>query len=253
MNFKELHKNTTPLLLCNVWDAASANTAHQLGFKAIGTSSGAIANMLGYEDGEQISFDELKYIVKRIVASTNLPLTVDIEAGYGKTPDQIANNIIQLSSLGIAGVNLEDSIIENGKRTLLSAEIFRKSLSQICDLLKQRKVSAFLNIRIDPFVTNHPSPVEETIKRIKIYQQADIDGIFIPCIQKEKDIELVVKSTSMPVNVMCMPELPNFERLKELGVKRISMGNFIFNSLQEHSKELLSAITKEESFKPAFN
>ncbi len=82
MSFKKLHEQRNPLVICNVWDVASVKTAEKLNFQAIGTSSAAIATMLGYEDGEQMSFSELTYIVKRIMKNTELPVTVDIEMGY---------------------------------------------------------------------------------------------------------------------------------------------------------------------------
>ena len=111
MTFQELHEQDKPLIIGNVWDAASAKAAEKLNFNAIGTSSAAIASMLGYDDGEQMSFSELLYIVKRILASTTLPLTVDIEAGYSRDPVEIANYIKTLADLGVVGINIEDSIV----------------------------------------------------------------------------------------------------------------------------------------------
>ena len=108
MNFKNLHEKETPLLICNVWDVESAKIAQQLNFKAIGTSSGAIATMLGYKDGEEISFNELEYIVGRITKTTNIPLTVDLEAGYSREPNKIVEHIKRFEQLGVVGVNIED-------------------------------------------------------------------------------------------------------------------------------------------------
>lgn len=108
MNFQQLHEQDTPLLICNVWDVASVISAERHGFQAIGTSSAAIAAVLGYPDGEGVSFAELTYIIKRILANTNLPLSVDLEAGYGRDSAEIANNIIQLANLGVVGINLEE-------------------------------------------------------------------------------------------------------------------------------------------------
>jgi len=96
MDFKNLHKNENPVLICNVWDVESARLAQKLNFKAMGTSSGAIATMLGYQDGEEMSFDELEYIVERITSSTAIPLSVDLEAGYSREPGEIADHIRRL-------------------------------------------------------------------------------------------------------------------------------------------------------------
>ncbi|WOH37801.1 isocitrate lyase/phosphoenolpyruvate mutase family protein [Thalassotalea fonticola] len=251
MNFKNLHKQNTPLIICNVWDAASAKTAEKLNFKAIGTSSAAIANMLGYVDGEQMNFAELVYIVKRILASTSLPLTVDIEAGFSRNPTEIAAHIKTLADLGVVGINIEDSIVTNG-RTLLNAADFAKDLSVIKQLLKENEVNIFINVRTDPFLLGRNNALMETKERIKRYESVGIDGIFVPCITNESDISVVVNHTTLPINVMCMPDLPDFNALKKLNVKRISMGNFVFDSLSDRFEDALGSIVESQSFKPVF-
>lgn len=116
MTFHELHQNADPLILCNVWDVASAKVAEKSGFQAIGTSSAAIASMLGYEDGEKIKFEELCYFVKKIAKSTSLPLSIDLEAGYSRTPTEIIKHIKILSTYGVVGINIEDSILNEERK-----------------------------------------------------------------------------------------------------------------------------------------
>lgn len=111
MNFKKLHSQDSPVLICNVWDVPSARIAEKLGFETMGTSSSAIAEMLGYEDGEQMQFSELEYIVQRIVSTVQLPLSVDLEAGYSRDPKKIANHIERLYKIGVVGINIEDSLV----------------------------------------------------------------------------------------------------------------------------------------------
>ena len=96
------------------------------------------------------------------------------------------------------------------------------------------------------------NPLEETIKRIKIYEKNGVDGIFIPCITSITDIKQVVNSTNLPINVMTMPNLPNFKSLQEFGVKRNSMGSFIYNQLSKHFKEILQNIEDDQSFNCLF-
>jgi len=251
MEFKELHNQDNPLLICNVWDVASAKKAEKLNFKAIGTSSSAIAEMLGYKDGEKMSFSELEYIIKRITENTNLPLSVDLEAGYSRKPMEIINHIKRLVNLGVIGVNIEDSIVGK-ERTFLNAEQFAKTLLEIKNQLKKNNINIFINVRTDTFLLGHPNPIKETIKRIKLYEKSNIDGIFVPCIEKENDIKTIVKSTNLPINVMCMPNLPDFEKLKKLGVKRISMGNFLFDNMYNKFEQILSSVSTQNSFKPVF-
>lgn len=130
MNFTELHHQSTPLLIANVWDASSAIAAQHAGYQATGTSSAAIAAMLGYEDGEAMSFDELLYIVTRIKSVSHLPLSVDVEAGFGRTASEITVNLKRLASLGVVGVNLEDSRVVNGVRQLDDAVAFSRTLKR---------------------------------------------------------------------------------------------------------------------------
>lgn len=251
MNFKKLHQQEDPILICNVWDVASAQAAQQLGFKAIGTSSGAIAAMLGYPDGEAISFDELEYVVSRITKTTNLPLTVDLEAGYSRHPTEIVAYIQRLEQLGVVGVNIEDSLV-NGVRTILPMNTFAKTLSSIATQLVQHKSTIFLNVRTDTFLLGLSHPIEATLERASRYTTAGANGLFVPCIETEAAIKALVEQLDLPLNVMCMPKLPNFERLKNLGVKRISMGNFIYNKLSEVLFKELKTIQTKGAFQHLF-
>lgn len=252
MNFKNLHEKETPLLICNVWDVESAKIAQQLNFKAIGTSSGAIATMLGYNDGEEISFRDLEYIVGRIAKTVNTPLTVDLEAGYSRDPDKIVEHIRRLEQLGVVGINIEDSIV-NGNRTILPVDEFSQILKAVVLKLAQQKIKMFINVRTDTYLLGLVDPIEQTIERANKYSKAGANGLFVPCIEEEKDIELLIQAIDLPLNVMCMPNLPNFEMLKNLGVKRISMGNFVYNKLGKLLSDELATIQSNNSFQNLFN
>ncbi|KIC64050.1 isocitrate lyase/PEP mutase family protein [Chryseobacterium taiwanense] len=250
--FKELHTNEEPLLLGNVWNPQSAKVYEKLGYKALATSSSAVAHSLGYEDGENMTFDEYLYIIERILKSISIPLTVDLEGGYGKNAEEIVSNISKLAERGVVGINIEDSVMVNGIRQITDKEIVYEKLKSVISKLKENNIDIFVNLRTDPFLLGLENPVEETLQRIKLFEKAGIDGIFVPCITSENDIETIVNSTILPVNVMAMPELPDFITLKRLGVKRISSGNFangyIYKSLEEKGLEII----KEKSFSPIF-
>lgn len=252
MNFTELHNQNTPLLISNVWDVPSAKIAEKLNFQAIGTSSLAIASLLGYEDGEEISFSELKYFVEKIISNTKLPLTVDLEAGYGDDEKQIIENIKELAKLGVVGVNIEDSLVKNGERTLVDAENFSKLLENIVATLTSENIDIFINIRTDTFLLGVENTISETQKRISLYENAGVDGIFVPCIETKEDIEVIVKSTKLPLNVMCMPNIPDFKTLNNLGVRRISMGNFVFDKMYNQFENITQNIVKQQSFQSIF-
>ncbi len=251
MKFKELHSQDSPLLLFNVWDVNSTKIAEKLRFDAIGTSSSAIATMLGYQDGEEMTFSELEYIVKRITDNTRLPVSIDLEAGYSRNTKQVVNYIKRLANLGVVGINLEDSIVRK-KRELVNQRDFSQLLSEIKNQLEKEGVEMFINIRTDAFLVGHANAVEESVKRIKSYESVGADGIFTPCIIQESDIEMIVQSTILPVNVMYMPNLPDFDTLTKLGVKRISMGNFLFEYANSTLEKLTMSIVTNRSFSSIF-
>ena len=251
MNFKQRHQQNDPLIICNVWDVASAKIAEELKFEAIGTSSAAIAASRGLKDAEELPFDELLCLVTRIANNSALPLTVDIEAGYERKPIKIVENIISLAQAGAIGINIEDSVV-GLERTLVNSVEFAKSVSYIKKHLLGMGLEIFINVRVDTFLLGVPDCVSHTKERISLYESAGADGIFIPCLEKEQDIKEVVAMTDLPINIMCMPNLPDFKTLHELGVKRISMGNFIFDDMLLHLKRRLSSINVQQSFASIF-
>ncbi|PSS50797.1 isocitrate lyase/phosphoenolpyruvate mutase family protein [Enterobacter sp. FS01] len=252
MTFAELHHQHTPLVIANVWDATSAIAAQQAGYQALGTSSAAIAAMLGYEDGEAMSFDELLYIVTRITSVSNLPLSVDVEAGYGSNADDIAEHLKRLALAGVVGINLEDSKVVNGVRRLVDALAFSRKLEAIRTRLNAENHQLFLNIRTDTYLLDHEHALQETLYRGRLYKAAGADGLFVPCLTSEQDIAMIAKELNLPLNVMCMPDLATFGRLKQAGVSRISMGNVVHSAIQLQLKNLLERIQAQQSFAEVF-
>jgi 2-methylisocitrate lyase-like PEP mutase family enzyme len=252
MKFFQLHQQAEPLLLANVWDAASASAAETAGYTAIGTSSAAIADSLGYADGEGIGFDELVALVARVRSVSGLPLTVDVEAGYGATSEAAVTNLRELAALGVVGVNLEDSVVRGGQRTLVDVEPFAQRLRDIRAGLQATGVEMFLNVRTDTFLLGVDPAREETIARGRRYADSGADGLFVPCLTNEADIAAIVAGVPLPLNVMCMPTLPSFGRLAALGVKRISMGNFLHQRAHHVLQQLFGDVRAEQSFAPVF-
>ena len=245
--FKELHQQTEPLQIGNVWDCQSALMFEKAEYKAIGTSSAAIASSLGYEDGEQIGFEQLSYIVKQITSKVSIPLTVDIEGGYSRDVNEIIKNIVALSENGAVGINIEDSVVDDG-RTILNTRDFCKTIERIKSYLEDNNINIFLNVRTDAYIMGLKNPLEETLSRAEMYEKAGADGIFVPCITAEAEIKEVVKSTALPVNVMAMPNLPGFKALQRCGVKRVSMGPFLYNHMNKYLKNILNDFEKDKSF-----
>ncbi|WP_345951352.1 isocitrate lyase/phosphoenolpyruvate mutase family protein [Mucilaginibacter sp. PAMB04274] len=147
--FYQLHYQSNPFLLANAWNAKSAQLIEATGFPAIGTSSGAIADSLGYADGEKIPFKELLYIIQRIKASTTIPLSVDFERGYTNDLSVINDHTQQLLDLGVAGINLEDAEGES---------VYLRKLEGIKNYLARTSQQLFINARTDAFLQRLPEP-----------------------------------------------------------------------------------------------
>lgn len=248
MDFNALHQQNQPLLLANVWDASSAQAAQQAGYQALGSSSAAIAAMLGYEDGEEMSFDELFYVVSRIKTVSELPLSVDLEAGYGATTSLIIDNIRRLAHLGVSGINSR-IVMWWIVRVVLT---MRSALPSNC-----RKSPAPVPVCL---LMSAPIPFFSTYKMRWFKRSIAVNStpntahavFFVPCVTRAEDITAIVHHVPLPLNVMCMPELADFSTLSTLGVKRISMGNFIYAATQARLKDLLCQVQTQHSFSGVF-
>jgi len=242
--FKALHNNENPLLLANIWDAHSAKLAQQAGYKALGSSSHAIANALGYEDGENISFEQLYFVVKHIMNVAKIPVSVDFEAGYSDDPEQVAQYVKQLTDIGVVGINLEDGIVEDGKRILGNADSIVEKIKAIKSV-----TNIFINARIDTYTTKHPDSLNESISRANLYKTAGADGVFVPLIELDSDIKSFTSRVDLPLNVFTTPNLPSYESLGKLGVKRVSHGAKQYELLMKKSEQIFNEFIKTKDYK----
>lgn len=241
--FYQLHHQEKPLIIANAWNVKSAQLIGQSGYDAIATSSGAIANSLGYPDGEKISFAELLYIVQRIAACTDIPLSVDLERGYTDDSMELNANVQKLIDVGIAGINLEDAQGE---------EIYLRKLSAIKNHLVRSNQKLFINARTDAFPMKVGSPLETTIKRAKLYQEAGADGLFVTGVSDIAIIKEIVASTTLPLNIVGTAKLPSIEALSEAGVRRISMAVFLYNATYNQLGNFLKEVITGQTFEPLF-
>lgn len=244
MTFRQLHHQPQPLILGNVWDVPSATTTEKLAFKALGTSSAAMAKMLGYPDGEKIPFAHIHLLTSRILKRVNVPVSVDLEAGYSRNPAIIAEHICKLAELGVVGINLEDSVVTS-ERKLQPSEVFAEIIAAIKTDIPE---TVFLNVRTDTFLMDIPDKLAETKRRSQHYAEAGADGLFVPGLISVDDITEIVEGTSLPLNVMCFPGLPTFAELAKLGVARISMGNFLHESQEGDLSQRLAQVLTDQSF-----
>ncbi|CAM2063976.1 Isocitrate lyase/phosphoenolpyruvate mutase family protein [Sulfidibacter corallicola] len=223
VRFQQLHQKDEVLFLPNAWDLLSAIVLEQTGFKAIGTTSWGMANAMGFKDGERVGFDDLLSSVAKMVAAVAVPVTVDIESGYGDDVAEVVENVLKVAGLGAAGINIEDSF----KRTtgLRDRREHGTWLSRIrSELDKRGFADFFINARIDTYF-QLDNPLEETIERAREYAAGGADGIFVPGVSALDDIGEIVRSVDKPLNVMSLPNMTEVAALERIGVKRFSIGN----------------------------
>ncbi|MEH2609485.1 isocitrate lyase/PEP mutase family protein [Bradyrhizobium sp. AZCC 1693] len=223
--FHGLHKKGDPLVLFNVWDVATAKAVAKTSL-AIATSSGAVASALGYADGENAPFDMVADLVSRMTASVSIPVSIDLEAGYGDTPDAAANSATKILKAGAIGINIEDGL-SGGKRQLVSPEQHAAKIRAVRDTAQKLGIHLFINARTDPFLLKFGSPDEclnEAARRAKVYADAGADGIFVPSLTDLPLIEKFVQLTPLPVNIMVTQGVPEIPDLARVGVRRVSLG-----------------------------
>ncbi|MNE07836.1 2-methylisocitrate lyase [compost metagenome] len=146
------------------------------------------------------------------------------------------------------GINIEDTIVVNGKREFLATADFKGTIEIFKSQLRQKNIDIFLNARTDAFLMGIANPLPETITRMKAYEEAGADGIFVPCVTATADIQQLVNTTKLPLNVLCMPDLPDFKTLKDLGVKRISSGNALHDYQTKSLNSIIKQIRSDQSF-----
>ncbi|MBA1158388.1 isocitrate lyase/PEP mutase family protein [Microvirga mediterraneensis] len=223
--FKALHVPGRPIVLFNVWDAGTAKAVAASGAKALATGSWSVAAAHGFEDGEYMPFDLALANLERIVAASDLPVTIDLESGYGATPEEVGATIARTVRAGAIGFNIEDGVRETALRDAPEQAARLRSAREAADRLG---IPAFLNARTDVFLIaasdQHESLVETALERGRAYADAGADGFFVPGLADERLIAQVVEASPLPVNIMAGAKTPKAARLAELGVARISHG-----------------------------
>jgi 2-methylisocitrate lyase-like PEP mutase family enzyme len=223
--FHQMH--TGMVVLVNAWDAASARLFEEAGSPAIATTSAGIAWSLGYSDGEQISLHELLEACARICRVVTVPLSVDVERGYGKTASEVAARVCALLELGVVGINIEDGITP-GTNEIAPPNILAEKISAIREIAEETGLRLFINARTDTYLVPADDPhtrFEETVRRAQKYIAAGADGIFVPGLEKLDEMERMVRILRRPLNIYAgYAGLPPVNELRRAGVRRVSLG-----------------------------
>jgi len=246
--FASLHVKGAPLLLYNVWDAASARAVAAAGARAIAGSSWAVAGAQGYPDGEALPFELLVTIHARIVAATALPVSADCESGYAVEPEAVAANVARLLEAGIVGINFEDQRLREGGMFAIGEQCDRiRAVRRRADAMG---VELFINARTDLFLQAaeadaHRGFLPAAKERAEAYREAGASGIFVPGLVDEELLADLCASVALPVNVMMGEGTPAVPRLAALGVARVSYGGLPFAlytaALEQRARLVLQA------------
>jgi 2-methylisocitrate lyase-like PEP mutase family enzyme len=224
---RALHVPGAPLVLFNVWDVGSARAVAAAGAPAIGTSSWSVAAARGFADGERVPRALALAMARDIVAATDLPVTVDLESGYGETAELGAETIAEAIAAGVVGGNLEDSVPANGTLRAVPDQVARLQAARRA--ADDSGVSIFLNARTDVFFqrppTEHtPAMVADALERARAYADAGANGVFAPGLIDLALIAELAAASPLPLNVMVTDPDVSLRDLAAAGVARISHG-----------------------------
>jgi 2-methylisocitrate lyase-like PEP mutase family enzyme len=252
--FLKYHQDNEILVLLNSWDIGSSKLIEACGFKAIATTSMGIAASLGYPDCQVIQLSEMIETITGIVNGVKVPVTVDIEAGYGNNINEIIESIKKIIATGIVGINIEDSIDLNPK--LIDEMEFCERISAIRSLSDSLSFHLVINARTDSFYTSLGSPREklsESIKRGNKYREAGADCIFVQPVWDKETISTLVKEINAPINILSNPAngagLPlSVSELQDLGVARLSLGSSLIKATLAMIKKVADELTEKGTY-----
>jgi 2-methylisocitrate lyase-like PEP mutase family enzyme len=241
--FRALHDGPALFIIPNGWDVVTSRIFEDAGFPAVATSSAAVANALGYPDGNALDVELHLATIERIVRALNVPVSADVESGYSDDIDALTAFITRLAATGVAGYNLED-VKREGELYPLDEAVARVRAARAA------APDVFLNARTDTYLMEigpAETRFERTLERLDAFAGAGADGVFVPGVMDGDTIGALAAATPRPLNVLAGPKSPDAAELKALGVRRVSVGSGpmrrTLGVLREIAHELLDAGT----------
>ncbi len=213
---RQLHQGPRILVLPNAWDVASARIFEEAGFPAIATTSAGVANSLGYPDVERIPRDEMLWVVKRVAQGVAVPVTADVEAGYGD-PVGTARAVLDA---GAVGMNLEDSSLDGSLADLAAQVRLIEQVRGASDIVINARTDVFLFA-----VGDEATRFDRAVERLNAYRKAGADSLFAPGVRDAETIGRLAKAVNGPLNILATAGVPNMAELERLGVRRVSVGS----------------------------
>jgi 2-methylisocitrate lyase-like PEP mutase family enzyme len=252
--FADLHLKGDPLIIFNVWDAGTAKAVADAGAKAVATGSYSVALANGYVDGENIPLKLVLANLERIVASVELPVSLDFEGGYAVEPAELAQNIGLVIEAGAIGINFEDRVVDGSG--LYSIEDQCERIRAIRKAAESKGLDFFINARSD-VVLPHPATehteanLHQLVERASAYAEAGASGFFAPGLADAEFINKLCQASPLPVNILVIPGAPPAGKLAELGVSRISYGGGSYRTamaaFKQAAQEAFQAVKSSSS------
>jgi 2-methylisocitrate lyase-like PEP mutase family enzyme len=253
--FLHLHHGPDILVLANSWDVGSSRLIEACGFKAVATTSMGIAASLGYPDAGVMRLDELLPVVSAIVDAVRVPVTADVEAGYGDTTDEVVSSVRAMIDTGIVGINIEDSVALSP--ALTDEREFSERIGAIRELSDALGLHLVINARTDAFYTSSGSTEEklaDSIRRGNSYAEAGADCVFVQPVWQRELIATLVKEIDAPVNILANPGIgggtpPSIGELQRLGVARVSLGSGLMKATLALTKKVADELSQEGTYR----
>jgi 2-methylisocitrate lyase-like PEP mutase family enzyme len=225
--FRQMHTHGDVLLLPNVWDVASARIIEDAGFPAIATSSAGIAFAQGFPDGQKIPPARMLAVIADIASAVKAPVTADIEAGYGRRPEDAGRTARQVIEAGAVGLNFEDATGDT-KQQLFDLPLQLEKIRAIRETGESLGVPLVINARTDVYLLQVGEAVtryDEALRRLSAFRDTGADCVFVPGVVDLATIRRFVRDLHCPINILAVPGSPPISQLKDAGVRRISLGS----------------------------
>jgi len=243
-----LHTGGKLLLLPNVWDPLGARILQAKGYPAIATASAAISASLGFKDGERIKRGTLIEAIGRIAHSVDVPVTADIEAGYGSTISELEDTIRAVIGAGVVGINIEDGLEDGG--ALRSMEDQCARISAVRDFATRQDLHLVINARIDCYYVpsafaSAGEATEETVSRAAAYAKAGADCVYPLGPGDEETVRILRGRIASPINILVSPAAAPLSVLESIGINRVSFGPFVFRALMKQFVDIADTVMNE--------
>jgi 2-methylisocitrate lyase-like PEP mutase family enzyme len=250
-SFRDMHHGPRTLVLPNAWDVASARIFEEAGVRAIATTSAGVAFSLGYPDGQKISRDEMLAAVARIGARIKIPVTADVEAGYGDKPEDAAITAKAVVEAGAVGLNLEDGT-HDPLSPLTDLSLQREKIAAVREAARSAGVPLVLNARTDVYLREVGEPADRystALRRLTAFREAGAHCLFVPGVRDPDIIGRLVRELQFPINILAGPGSPSIPDLQKLGVARVSLGSSVMRATLGLAQRIVEEINSAGTYR----